>query len=211
MTATFTLNEQFHGIEVTFGAKPERSTLDALKNAGFRWHNVRRMWYAKQTESRLALVQSIIDTDTAAETPKQAKTKPTAAKPKTAAKTNKYGVKVGDLFYASWGYDQTNIDFFQVIKLVGETSVRVRQVNPQSRRIDAYTDGSTVDEYRNTGELLPPSPYSVFIEDQENGDLKRITSHMQDGSHPQFKLSSFADAWKVESETITLREDHGYR
>ena len=24
-------------------------------------------------------------------------------------------VKIGDIFYSSWGYDQTNIDFYQVI------------------------------------------------------------------------------------------------
>lgn len=28
---------------------------------------------------------------------------------------NKHGVKVGDLFYTSWGYDQTNIEWFQVV------------------------------------------------------------------------------------------------
>jgi hypothetical protein len=26
-------------------------------------------------------------------------------------------VKVGDIFYCSWGYDQTNIDFYQVVEL----------------------------------------------------------------------------------------------
>lgn len=205
--ATYAINEQYHGIEISFDTKPAKAVLDALKNAGFRWHNVKRLWYAKQTDSRLALVRSITDTQAPAAPAKKPEKRTTAQK----AKTNKYGVKVGDLFYTSWGYDQTNIDFFQVIKLVGDSSVRVRQVIPQSRRIDAYTDGSTVDEYSNTGELLPPSPYSVFIEDQENGDLKRLKSYMQDGSRPQFKLSTFADAWKVESETITLREDHGYR
>lgn len=28
---------------------------------------------------------------------------------------NKAGVKVGDIFYASWGYDQTNVDWYQVV------------------------------------------------------------------------------------------------
>ena len=30
---------------------------------------------------------------------------------------NAEGVHVGDLFYASWGYEQTNIDFYQVVAL----------------------------------------------------------------------------------------------
>lgn len=28
---------------------------------------------------------------------------------------NKAGVKIGDIFYASWGYDQTNVDWYQVV------------------------------------------------------------------------------------------------
>lgn len=30
-------------------------------------------------------------------------------------------IKVGDLFYSSWGYDQTNVDFYQVIAVKGKT------------------------------------------------------------------------------------------
>ncbi len=29
------------------------------------------------------------------------------------------GVEVGDIFYNSWGYDQTNIDFYKVVRLTG--------------------------------------------------------------------------------------------
>lgn len=35
--------------------------------------------------------------------------------------------KVGDLFYTSWGYDQTNIDFYECVK-VGPKSVELRKV-----------------------------------------------------------------------------------
>lgn len=37
------------------------------------------------------------------------------------------GVKVGDFYCASWGYDQTNIDFYEVVAL-GAKSVKVREV-----------------------------------------------------------------------------------
>ncbi|MDL2219875.1 hypothetical protein LJC04_06065 [Ruminococcaceae bacterium OttesenSCG-928-O06] len=30
-------------------------------------------------------------------------------------KQNEHGVKVGDIFYSNWGYEQTNIDFFEVV------------------------------------------------------------------------------------------------
>lgn len=31
------------------------------------------------------------------------------------------GYKVGDIFYTSWGYEQTNIEFYQVIKATAKT------------------------------------------------------------------------------------------
>lgn len=204
MNATYTLNEAHKGIEITFTAKPVKSTLDSLKASGFRWHSQRKLWYAKQTEERLQLVKQITEGKTA-------EAKPEAHEAKKAEAVNKYGVKVGDLFCSSWGYDQTNIDFFQVIALVGSSSVRVRQVCPRSDRVRSYSDGSTEDIYYNDGELLPPAQYHGFITDNENGDLKRLKSYRQGGSMPQFKLTSYADAYKVEGETITLREDHGYR
>lgn len=158
--ATYAINEQFHGIEVSFDSKPAKAVLDALKSAGFRWHNARRLWYAKQTESRLTLVRSITDTTTPTAPAKTAKTAPTAPK----AKTNKYGVKVGDVFYTSWGYDQTNIDFFQVIALCGESSVRVRQVDPPRIEDRPYSHGMASDRtYKFTGELLPASALETII------------------------------------------------
>lgn len=35
--------------------------------------------------------------------------------------------KVGDLFYDSWGYDQTNIDFYQIVE-VGRASVKLSKI-----------------------------------------------------------------------------------
>ena len=37
-------------------------------------------------------------------------------------------VKVGDIFASSWGYDQTNVDFYQVLKRT-PTTVAVAQIN----------------------------------------------------------------------------------
>lgn len=42
------------------------------------------------------------------------------------------GVKVGDVFEASWGYEQTNIDYYQVTRLVGRQSVEVRGIRQLS-------------------------------------------------------------------------------
>ena len=39
--------------------------------------------------------------------------------------------KVGDILYASWGYDQTNIDFFQVVGTT-EKTVSVREIDSKT-------------------------------------------------------------------------------
>jgi hypothetical protein len=59
MFATYDRNDEKNGIEISFTAKPDAATLEALKSAGFRWHRERRIWYAKQTAERLALAAQI--------------------------------------------------------------------------------------------------------------------------------------------------------
>lgn len=41
---------------------------------------------------------------------------------------NAHGVHVGDLFYDSWGYEQTNIDFYQVVALRGKQTAVLRRI-----------------------------------------------------------------------------------
>lgn len=121
-------------------------------------------------------------------------------------KTNTYGVKVGDLFSATWGYDQTNVDFFQVVSLAGKCSVRVRQVRPQLIKREAICGQSCNCVYERPDELLPPSDHSIFIDDQEKGDLKRLKSCCPDNSKPFFVLTSYCDAYLVTSDIIRTYE-----
>ncbi len=41
------------------------------------------------------------------------------------------GVEVGDVLQCSWGYDQTNIDYYEVTALVGKTMVEIRPIAQQ--------------------------------------------------------------------------------
>ena len=59
MKATITINNEKNGIEVAFTAKPETDVLTALKEAGFRWHRQKKVWYAKNTDERMTFVQGI--------------------------------------------------------------------------------------------------------------------------------------------------------
>lgn len=202
---TLTLNKELNGIEIKFDCKPISSTLESLKKSGFRWHRQKKFWYAKQTPERIELAQSITDG-------KEIKTGTTKEK---AEKKNVFGVKVGDIFSASWGYEQTNNDFFQVIALVGEKSVRVREVNPPIVRRNPVSGMAEDRVYKITGEILPPSPHSVFIKDQEKGDLKRIKpGYFQDEEEAKnncyFDISSYASAYKCNGETKKVYESWYY-
>lgn len=204
MTATLQINNEHKGIEIVFDERPDYSTRQELKNHGFRWHNVKKLWYARQNAERIAFAQQI--TGNTAEPAEEE----TPAQAKETEKTNKFGVRVGDIFSASWGYEQTNVDFFQVVALVGNSSVRVREVYLPRVGEDAVSPMSADRTYKVVREILPAVD-SVFIKDNINGDLKRLKSYAADGiSNPQFRLSSFCDAYLVTTDTITTYESWYY-
>ncbi len=43
-------------------------------------------------------------------------------------KAFKHDLKIGDILYSSWGYDQTNIDFYEVVEVVSDKSVKIREI-----------------------------------------------------------------------------------
>lgn len=52
-------NADCDGVEVYFTSKPGADTREALKSAGFRWHSVKKCWYAKRTEEHLQALRAI--------------------------------------------------------------------------------------------------------------------------------------------------------
>lgn len=58
---TLEINKELNGIEVIFDSKPAQAMIENLKSNGFRWHRVKKLWYAKNTAERLALAESIAD------------------------------------------------------------------------------------------------------------------------------------------------------
>lgn len=194
MNYTITKNTRFGSIEITFEGKPSEAVRQSLKDMRFRWHGVKKVWYGFADEETVKAAIS------------GQKVEKKAAAPKKAEKVNKFGVQVGDLFYSSWGWEQTNVDFFQVVALVGETSVRVREVYPAVLKDEPTCSMAADRTYQITREILPAADRSVFIKDQEKGDVKRLKSYQQDGSHPQFNLTSYANAYKCEGTEIKLYE-----
>ena len=52
---TMAINKEFNGIELTFEGKPAEEIREAMKAAGFRWHRMKKLWYAKQNPERMEL------------------------------------------------------------------------------------------------------------------------------------------------------------
>ena len=198
---TMSINSALSGIELTFAGKPADEIREAMKEAGFRWHRQKKLWYAKSTPARLALAEKLSGQEPSgtAQAPEQAS--------KKTSHQNAFGVKVGDIFLASWGYEQTNNTFLQVIALAGKTSVRVREVQlpiVDSRPVSGMSEDRI---YKIVNEILPPTSTSVFIKDQENGDLKRLKpGYYQDKEKAKqkcfFCLSSFANAYRCTGGTV---------
>lgn len=54
-----TLNNDKNGIELRFDQKPSAEVLEAIKGAGFRWSGKQKMWYAKQSETTIAIANEL--------------------------------------------------------------------------------------------------------------------------------------------------------
>ena len=81
---------------------------------------------------------------------------------------------VGDILRASWGYDQTNIDYYEVTALVGATMVEVREISKQS-----------VETQSMVGKCVPaPGEYI--------GPAKRYKAQ---GDH--IRIASYANAYRL--------------
>lgn len=184
-TYTITKNPDFNSIEIVFPGKPSEKIRETLKNLRFRWHGIKKCWYGYAEEEKVRAAIEKAENGTAAEKPAE-----------KAEKSNKFGVKVGDIFHSSWGYEQTNNTFVQVIALCGEKSVRVREVYPAITKAEGVSPMAADYTYKIEKNILPARDSSVFIKDQKNGDIKRLSEWGKDSVC--IKLDSFAYAHKLE-------------
>lgn len=135
----------------------------------------------------------------------RAKPKPQGAEKPKASIPNQYGVKVGDIFASNWGYEQTNVEHFQVVRTT-KTGVYVREVAPQVVHSETISYLSEDNTYLiDPSKILPPVERPHWIRDQKNGDYKKICGYTD---KPSFTLSSFASAWRCEPGHVTEYESH---
>ena len=53
------------------------------------------------------------------------------------------GLEIDDVLLSSWGYDQTNIDYYQVVGMVGKTTVVLREL-AQRKKETGFMSGTTM-------------------------------------------------------------------
>lgn len=126
-------NLELKGIELYFASKPEASIINLLKENKFRWHNVKKCWYNRINDKVMDLVNSLSDG-------KIEKVSNAGVKEKKKV-VNIHGVKVGDIFRMSWGYEQTNVDYFQVVELKGSTMIKIREIASKFIRSESSLSG----------------------------------------------------------------------
>ena len=93
-----------------------------------------------------------------------------------------HDVKVGDMYYTSWGYDQTNVEYFQIVEVKGKFAI-LREIG-----------GESVDTIRDQGRSVPlkDSFLSPRYQDDDRGvPIRRL---IQDG---HIKIDDVRTAWPV--------------
>lgn len=98
---------------------------------------------------------------------------------------NKNGAKVGDILESSWGYDQTNVDYFEVVA-VTKASVRILPMT------------SVVTASQKTSESVVPG--EVITSKEVNEWIRN-----DDGTHRMAKVGT------VPVEPVLKRTNEGYR
>lgn len=96
-------------------------------------------------------------------------------------------VNVGDIFVCTWGYDQTNVDFYRVIK---KTKTGVSLI-PMSKRVMEYND-----RYM-TGKVLPGEDFAG------SQPIRRKLNKYGDKFYVSINSFSSARKWDGKAETFT--------
>lgn len=107
-----------------------------------------------------------------------------ARKAKAAEAQANHGVKVGDVFRSSWGYDQTNVDYYQVVAVGNKTATfcKIAQLSES----DGFLQGNCV-----------PAP-NQFI----GKPFKKLIQKSSTESSAYIKIYSFANAYKIEPVAV---------
>lgn len=81
---------------------------------------------------------------------------------------NNQDIEIGAIFYDSWGYEQTNIDFYQVIDKIGKRTLIVKEIASQSIR----ATGPMSDEVKAVKDAFTSEEMKVMLTDNDSFKIK---------------------------------------
>lgn len=92
--------------------------------------------------------------------------------------------KKGDILYSVWGYDQTNIDYFQVVKAT-EKSVWIREID-KKKTYKGHMHGSSLP--------IKDQFLSWSLLDKENKPVRRTIKNPDWASKPYINIKGYNSA-----------------
>lgn len=99
-------------------------------------------------------------------------------------------VSVGDIFYSTWGYEQTNVDFYQVTRKTAKT-LTLRPIS-----------SIKLDEGNMTAREMPAR--GCFTDRNAHVPIEGKRCRMQGcGSEPSVRICDYANAYPWDGEPVT--------
>jgi hypothetical protein len=114
----------------------------------------------------------------------------------TATITTERPVEVGDIFASSWGYDQTNVDFYEVVSVTPSgKSVRIVPIGKEV----VYGEGTAYTRVKAVPGSASP-------------DAKPDTKRVRESSYGGLviKVASYANAWRIDPDEEKYETGWGY-
>lgn len=87
-------------------------------------------------------------------------------------KNFEHGLKVGDILSASWGYNQTNVDFYEVTKVIGK-SIEIREISGKT----VSDDGHSMKVSPDPGHYVGPKMKKIPQTRGKDSVYVKINSH----------------------------------
>ena len=165
------INEEHQGEELYFDEKPKSEVITTLKENGYRWHRTKHCWYRKLNYTGKKQIKQ--------------------------EQKNYLDVKVGDIFHFSWGYEQTNANYFQVVALKGTKQVIIKEI--------AYEIAETTgfDSYKVRPIKNSFLKNSHFILDNEKGAVKQVKGLANGTIYINIESFGFCSLWDGKDDLMT--------
>jgi hypothetical protein len=104
-------------------------------------------------------------------------------------------VEVGDIFASSWGYDQTNVDFYEVVG-----------VTPSGKSVRIVPIGKEV--------VLDRGPYTEVkaVPGSASPDAKPVTKRVRESGYGGvvIKITSYSSAWRIDPDETKYETGFGF-